>query len=228
MGQVAKEIEEMDRFCGHLFEKYGYKVQEVEYGPGLPIEYFSKEAANQNFSILEQLMDLLAPVRKKYKITLEMGRYFTATCGIYLSQIVDVKINKNQGYCIIDGGIHHINYYGQMLGLKSPKVNVIKGRHECLSTDIKEWTVCGALCTINDIVLKKYPMSNPGIGDLLIFHNIGAYSITETSYLFLSREMPLVLASFKNKGEEIKIEVLRERIKTDRFNSRQQSMEREV
>ena len=165
-------------------------------------------------------MDLLTDIRKKHKVTLEIGRYFTATCGIYLSRVVDLKVNKTQGYCIIDGGIHHINYYGQMLALKHPKVSVIKSKHEHSKSSIKEWTICGSLCTINDILMRKFPMDNPHIGDLFVFYNIGAYSITETSYLFLSREMPLVLAGLVSESGEIIIEVLRERIKTDGLNSR--------
>jgi len=223
MEQMAKEIEEIDKFCNYLHDEYRYKAEEIEYGPGLPIEYFSEEAREQNFSKLEQLLDLLIPIRKKYKITLEIGRYLTATCGIYLSRIADLKINKDHGYCIIDGGIHHINYYGQMLALKVPKVDLVKNMQARPDSDIKEWTVCGALCTVNDILLKKYPIENPSIGVLFIFHNLGAYSITETGYLFLSREMPLVLAAFPNGSEEVKIEILRDRMKTDIINSRQLS-----
>lgn len=226
MEQAAKEIEEVGRFCNHLEEKYGYHAEEVEYGPGLPIAYFAEDADNQDFSKLEQLTDLLKHIRKKHKVTLEIGRYFTATCGMYLSKIVDIKVNKGCGYCIIDGGIHHVNYYGQVLALKFPKVNVVKNENGHYRPDIKEWTICGSLCTTGDILMKKYPMDNPNIGDLIVFYNIGAYSITETSYLFLSREMPLVLAGLSNEASGVGIEILRQRVKTDRFNSRQQMGER--
>ena len=35
-------------------------------------------------------------------------------------------------------------------------------------------------------------LDHPEIGDRLIFENIGAYSVTEASYLFLSRDMPVI------------------------------------
>jgi len=221
MEQIAKEIEELDNTCSHLLDEYNFQAEEIEYGPGLPVDYFSAEAANQNLNKFEQLMDLLKPIKSKYKIAVELGRYFTATCGIYLSKVVDIKANKGLGYCIIDGGIHHINYYGQMLALKFPVVDIIKSAHENSHSDIKEWTICGSLCTVNDVLMRKYPITNPDVGDVFVFYNTGAYSVTETGYLFLSREMPLILA-VNNDGKEEKINILRDRIKTDVLNSRQQ------
>ena len=36
-------------------------------------------------------------------------------------------------------------------------------------------------------------MEEPLPGDLLVFENIGAYSVTEGIYLFLSRKMPRIV-----------------------------------
>ncbi|MEI3412825.1 MAG: hypothetical protein V8Q57_06260 [Blautia sp.] len=44
---------------------------------------------------------------------LEMGRYLAYLCGFYLTSIVDMKVNHEQSYAIVDGGINHLNYYGQ-------------------------------------------------------------------------------------------------------------------
>ena len=63
--------------------------------------------------MLKEFAEYLKPLKSKYKITLEMGRYIAATCGVYVSSVADTKTNKGQNYCIIDGGINHVNYYGQ-------------------------------------------------------------------------------------------------------------------
>lgn len=50
--------------------------------------------------------------------------------------------------------------------------------------------ICGSLCTFADILVRGLMLSEPEIGDMLVFENIGAYSVTEGSYLFLSRDLP--------------------------------------
>ena len=54
-------------------------------------------------------------------------------------------------------------------------------------------TLCGSLCTTNDVIVRSYKGNELNIGDVLVFCNIGAYSITEGLNLFLSRNMPVVL-----------------------------------
>ncbi len=53
-------------------------------------------------------------------VILEMGRYLTYLCGYYITSIVDMKVNHGQNYAIVDGGINHLNYYGQAMAMKLP------------------------------------------------------------------------------------------------------------
>ncbi len=99
---IAKEIEWLDDFCDSLKQKYGFSVKELEYGPGLPIAYFGEDAYHNNFDMLKEFSKKLDSIRDKYEITLEIGRYMAATCGIFVSEVVDIKTNKEQNYCIID------------------------------------------------------------------------------------------------------------------------------
>ena len=55
-----------------------------------------------------------------------MGRFIAASCGVFVSSVVDLKTNKEQNYCIIDGGINHINYYGQTMAMKIPAYTYVK------------------------------------------------------------------------------------------------------
>ena len=81
------------------------------------------------------------------------------------------------------------------------------------STEAENYTIAGSLCTTSDIVLRKFPLKAPAIGDLLVFGDIGAYSITEGIYLFLSHPLPAVLC--ENDG---KITVLRKTEETYKLN----------
>ena len=141
---------------------------------------------------------------------MELGRSIAASCGYYLTKVVDKKTNKGQNYAILDGGIHHIVYYGQTMGMKFPHHEIYPARTD---ENKENWNLMGSLCTINDFIVKQLPVSNLQMGDVFIFKNAGAYCMTEGISLFLSRELPEV-ALAKN-GEII---LVREAFKTYMLN----------
>ena len=131
--------------------------------------------------------------------------------GYYITKVVDIKRNKNQNYAIVDGGMNHIVYYGQSMAMKIPKCDIYPKRE---SKDEERWNLCGSLCTINDILVKQFPVSNLKIGDVFIFKNAGAYCMTEGISLFLSRDLPCVLKLKDNN----QIEVVRKDLPTYTLN----------
>ena len=58
-------------------------------------------------------------------------------------------------------------------------------------------------------------MAEPLPGDLLVFENIGAYSVTEGIYLFLSRKMPRIV--LYNGISDIRL--ARDFVDTSRWNT---------
>jgi diaminopimelate decarboxylase len=74
--------------------------------------------------------------------------------------------------------------------------------------------------------VKNLPIGTPNLGDMIIFYNTGAYSVTEGIYLFLSRKCPLITAvSYDEPAdgknmENIKVEVYRDVFASDVINSR--------
>ena len=86
-----------------------------------------------------------------------MGRYLTYLCGYYITSIVDMKVNQwsESHSAIVDGGINHLNYYGQAMAMKLP---------HCIQTDHmgnirtegdeEQWNLCGSLCTVSDVIVE--------------------------------------------------------------------------
>ncbi|AYE34105.1 diaminopimelate decarboxylase family protein [Clostridium septicum] len=208
--KMEKELSMLDDFCSVLENCYGFSAKRLEYGPGLPVYYFQEEE-NCEEEILNALANKISSMNFSGKIVLEVGRFIAASCGTYVTSIVDMKSNKKQNYCIVDGGIHHINYFGQMLAMKKPP---IIHWSEQKDGDTKEWTICGSLCTMNDVLVKKYPFVNLQLGDKLIFKMVGAYSVSEGISLFLSRELPQVFLYSKNSG----LSLARNNFPTDTLN----------
>lgn len=220
------ELTWLDNLCTRLYEKYGFEMKELEYGPGLPVNYFGEAAYHSDEDMLYKLAETLDTLKDRYHITLEMGRYMVSECGIYVTSVADIKKNKGLNYVIVDGGINHVNYYGQTMAMKIPAYSYVRhdgtivkdyDKESLLTGNPEEnWTVCGSLCTVADVLVKNLPIGIPEYGDRLILYNMGAYSVTEGIYLFLSRKMPKIIAC--NAGENV--EVYREFYGTDVLNTR--------
>ena len=110
--RIKREIDYADAFLAELENEYGFKSDEFEYGPGLPVAYFDTDNFNEE-EYLAEFSSLLSSMKYKAKITLEVGRSLVADCGNYITKVVDMKSNQNQNYAIVDGGMNHITYFGQ-------------------------------------------------------------------------------------------------------------------
>lgn len=238
----SQEIEYCDNLIASLEEDYGYVAKELEFGTGFYFEYFQPKekkgeaiedvvegtfefhskaqddardiADEDEIKLLKEFSNLLHNMKFKGKKTLEIGRFIAATCGTYYTQIVDSKHNTGTQFCIVDGGIHQVNYFGQMMAMKLPWYRQLKTDGRIYNGGKDKANVCGSLCTINDNLVKNMPLTEPTIGDILEFINTGAYSMTETPALFLSRDLPKVYLYSTKDG----LELMRDRVETNEFN----------
>lgn len=207
--KLTKEFDYLKEIISSVSKEFNFEIQELEYGTGFPVFYFE----DSNFDEEEFLsaFNILLTNFKNTHITLEIGRSIAASCGSYWTSVVDMKKNETGNYCILDGGIHQLVYYGSTLAMKIPFYEVTPKRE---NGDKEKWTLCGSLCSVNDVIAKNIEISNLKVGDTLIFKNTGAYSATEGISLFLSRDLPKIIIKKKNE-----IKVLRDRIETYQFNT---------
>ncbi len=196
--QLEKELTYLDDFMRRLKKEIHAEIRELEYGSGTAVPYFrGKDAQTYSEEGLNELGRMLRGMEWDGHITVEAGRVLTAMCGYYLTEICDVKQTKGVNYCIVDGGSHQLNYDGQIKGMYEPYVSVIP---ESTHPEEKKWTVCGALCTVNDVLCRDLTLSGVRTGKVLIFERTGAYSCMEGMSLFLSHALPEVLLYSEAEG----------------------------
>lgn len=198
--KYEKELEKAEALMKKIKDSYGLEDLILEYGPGLAVPYFVGEDFTQPYGLVQNLRDYIIGHGFSFRIDIELGRYMAAPCGTYTTSIVDVKSADDRNYCLVDGGIHHVNYYGSNMAMRAPVIDHIKfpegndseanDKEESAQSDTRDYMLCGSLCTFADIMVRGISLTEPQIGDHLVFHNIGAYSVTESSYLFLSRDLP--------------------------------------
>ncbi len=190
---------------------FGLRLKKLEYGPGLPVPYFENEDFSDTLAPVKELAPALKEVSGWCELTVEMGRFYTAECGYYLTKVMDIKSSDSANFCILDGGMNHLTYLGQMMGMKIPVIKKISAEapdktRQALDSLFGESTpvgqsddksadymLCGSLCTTADVIVRQISLQDLQIGDILAFCNTGAYSVTEGIYLFLSRTMPRIL-----------------------------------
>lgn len=230
LSQIEAEVVWLQAIAHTCEAEHGVELKEIEYGPGLSVDYFVTDkcdAMNTDFDELKEFAVMIKEMSEKFNVTLEMGRYIAATCGILISRIADMKMNDTTRYAIIDSGINHINYYGQAMAMKKPRCEFIPMEYtegfadgvdhevEVYSQGVQPYNICGSLCTVGDVIVKNLELKDAKIGDMIAFYNIGAYSVTEGIYLFLSRRMPAIVMYSKKNGYR----VIRKPIETFLINS---------
>lgn len=217
--QQKDELQMLHDFYNSIEKDYGFTLENLEYGSGLPVPYFEGEDFEHSLQPLETLNDALQEAAKWACLTVEMGRFFVSDCGFYLTKVMDQKTYEDLRYCILDGGINHLNYYGQMMGMKIPSIRHLKpvAPESSCAENIgnRGVSLFGSLCTTADVIAKNVPLSCLENGDVLAFENTGAYSVTEGIALFLSRTMPRIILYYGKDD----IRLARDFIESSAFNT---------
>lgn len=215
-GKIKEELDYLDQFLRKMEERTGFQLEQLEYGPGLSVPYFRGQEDHRD-SDLNELVRAVEGMEWKGSVMLEMGRVLAADCGYYLTSVKDIKQSNGRRYCIVDGGIHHLNYDGQIRGMYEPVFRVWPEKQFLTPRQEQnfQWTVCGSLCTVNDVLMQKAQIRNLKAGNVLIFERAGAYAMTEGMALFLSHELPKVLLYSREMGWN----PVRERIQTYHWNT---------
>lgn len=232
LDRIRKELLHLDHFLSEIRQSQQFELGQLEYGPGFQIPYFEGQEEPDEDALLLEFKKILDSLEYTGIIYLEAGRFLAAPCGSYITRMVDIKRSQGQGYCIVDGGINHVNYYGQAMAMKIPRYRFLRpgdaraaaaasAAAAAASASVpsgpgqaERWTICGSLCTSGDILVKNLPLPGPELGDILVFDRIGAYSVTEGIYLFLSRSLPSVLTYTKSSG----LKLVRGPLPTDGLN----------
>lgn len=188
---IERELDMLTEFVREVRLEHGFEFERLEYGSGLPVDYFAPDADETELERLHEAARKIRAVSEEIKLSVEMGRFFAAPCGLYFTHVMDIKTNEGVNYAIVDGGLNQLKYHGQIQGMQIPEITHIKAAQGTVG-EKKSWTLCGSLCTTADVLARNVELDGLAIGDILVFHRTGAYSVTEGMALFLSRELPEV------------------------------------
>ena len=208
---IVKELDKLLAFFEEVQQQYDFRLQRLEYGTGLAVDYFTADAEESEAARLDAISEKIREVGEKTELTVEMGRFFAAPCGYYVNKVIDTKTCEGIHYAILDGGLNQLKYDGQIQGMQIPNITHIPAK----SGKEQLWTLCGSLCTTADVLARNVALTGLEIGDTLVFERTGAYSVSEGMALFLSRELPEINVYSAETG----LQQLRPLMDASRFNT---------
>ena len=211
---IEKELRYIEQFARQIQSTHNFRLQKIEYGTGLAVDYFAENADDLEKERLYAIAPLLRDLAQRYELTVEMGRFFAAPCGYYFTKVIDTKTNCGVHYAILDGGLNQLKYDGQLQGMQIPMIRHLVNRDNS-GCEAEKWTLCGSLCTTADVLARSVELKDLQIGDILVFERTGAYSAMEGMSIFLSREIPQIAMLSHEKG----LQVVRQQIHSDIFNT---------
>jgi diaminopimelate decarboxylase len=131
------------------------------------------------------------------QVACESGRYLVGDCGELVSTVISVKESRGQRFVILDAGV---NTLGGMAGLGRLMPLAVKPDEQASQDGTGVATLVGPLCTPGDILARNVRLNTLKVGDIVTVPNVGAYGITASLLLFLSRPAPREVVV---RGEEV-------------------------
>lgn len=179
-----------------LQQEYSFSLKHLNIGGGFGIPYFPGDQLLDLEPIADNLNQLITEHQKLLvdcELILELGRYLVGNAGVYVCQITDKKISRDQTYLICNGGLHHhlaaSGNFGQVIRKNYPVA--IANRMQQSDTELVN--IVGPLCTPLDILANKMELPKAEIGDWVAVFQSGAYGFTASPRDFLSHPHPVEL-----------------------------------
>ena len=189
--KLRSDLEYFQQSLNSLCRMPGFDISEIQIGCGIGFPYFAGEEKAEYVAAVAEAAVFVKKLQKNFKVIYEAGRCVTASAGIYVTKVFQIKERENKKILFCLGGTNHLRYPGGILGIRTPH---IKNICRMPSGRMAGCMICGALCNEADVLVRSGTVDEcVQSGDLLIFYGAGAYSATEAPNLFLSLEMPSVL-----------------------------------
>ena len=167
----------------NLFEQKGIKLENINIGGGLGINYeHPNHACFANFESYFSLFGKYLQLRPHQRLHCEPGRSIIAPCGSLITRVTYVKKGAEKQFAIVDAG---------MTDLIRPALYDAYHRVENISSDkpVQKYDVAGPVCESSDVFVKDMELNGTERGDFLAIRSAGAYGEAMASQYNL-RKLP--------------------------------------
>jgi aldehyde dehydrogenase (NAD+) len=151
----------------------------IDLGGGFGVPYAPGEPELELGPISAALHAIVQAV-PQCRILMELGRYFVAQAGWYLTSVLALQRHAGRSAVVVDGGTHQ---RGDMCGIglrhKATPLALTAQLGPLSPTD-----VLGCLSHPGDVLAEAYPLPPLTPGDVVAFPNAGAYGLCASPWSF--------------------------------------------
>ncbi|OMH33822.1 type III PLP-dependent enzyme [Motiliproteus sp. MSK22-1] len=185
-----KHLQLLDSYL-QLFQDWSRKIpiKQVNVGGGIGINYQQLEQQFDWSLFCDGLSQLLTEYNIGYPVNFECGRFLSANCGYYLTEVIDIKSVREKKFALLRGGNHHFRLPSSWQHNHPFKVihrDNWPWDFPRPSATNEQITLCGELCTPKDVLASNVTVSDLAVGDSVLFVLAGAYGWHISHHDFLS------------------------------------------
>jgi diaminopimelate decarboxylase len=166
---------------------------EVNLGGGFGVPYFAGDRALDVDAVGTALTGALAGRPSSLagtRFAIELGRWFVAEAGVYLTRIIDRKESRGETFLVTDGGLHHQLAASGNFGTVVRRNYPIALANRFGTSPDEVVSVVGCLCTPIDRLGEQVALARAEVGDLVAIFLAGAYGATASPQAFLGHPAP--------------------------------------
>ena len=189
IGSQIMEMQDFQALCARIndiqddLEKHGVKVENINVGGGLGIDYNDPEGHPiPDFQSYFNTFAKHLKLRRGQRVHFELGRSVVGQMGSLITRTLYVKQGKSRQFAIVDAG---------MSDLLRPALYQAHHRIVNLSNtdDLQSYDGVGPICESSDVFAKEVSLPTVHRGDLLAIRSAGAYGESMASQ-YNCRKLP--------------------------------------
>ncbi|MGQ9719160.1 MAG: diaminopimelate decarboxylase family protein [Nitrososphaerales archaeon] len=173
-------------------------VKIIDIGGGTPVSYGSPVPSPEEIGtiVTRKLNTMIQNIGDQFALIVESGRFLSAEACVLVSKIVNSKVYGGQKFIFVDAGFHLLLDAALLRQEYPQEVVPYADNSENLKINL-----AGRLCDTYDVfpLSPTSKLSGAEPGKLLIFKNVGAYSIVFNMPFHCQTKPPIVLR--KDNGE---------------------------
>lgn len=165
------------------FEDHGFKVQVLNVGGGLGIDYHNPNQQIPDFTTYFKVFSDFLTVKPYQEVHFELGRALVGQSASLITKVLYVKNGKKKNFIVLDAGMTEL-----MRPALYQAYHLIENISSKSETKVK-YDVVGPICESTDCFGKEIPLPESSRNDLIAIRSAGAYGEVMASHYNLREQV---------------------------------------
>lgn len=181
------------RACNHIIQQYdaiigGHPIAILDIGGGFPVPYTGGQDEIERFCA--PIREAIAELPTGISVIAEPGRYISAPAMTSVSSIMGRSTRSNRTWYYLDDGVYG-SFSGRIFDHANYPLEIFNDSSELVPS-----VLAGPTCDSIDVITDKVDLPRMEIGDLVVGHLMGAYTMaTSTEFNSFDKAKVVVLNS---------------------------------